>query len=107
MSRRKLEVDKLSAKYRLREYIRTTVRTVMIGVLEHLEAKLGYLWGHGKPYESLNDEEKKMRRIWKELRTAILDLGNDSMGVAVRHLDRFNVSEKQFYAVKRQEFRND
>lgn len=57
--------------------ISTKTNTIMIGSLAQFEKSFGFLWGHGKEYNDLNDEEKKWRKIWNKTRTNILDNGND------------------------------
>lgn len=62
-------------------------KTLMIGTLYRFEQSFGYLWNHG---ESPNtDNQIKFRQKWEDLRTDILNHGNNQIRLALNELDRF------------------
>jgi len=77
-----------TAKQRIKKKAKISVETAVIGALADIEDMLGYLWKHGKRYESLNEEEREMREIWLDLRDSILDRGNNSKQILLKEIDR-------------------
>ncbi len=61
---------------RLRKVIGTKIRTTMVYPISQFEGHFGHLWGHGKPYEALTNDEKMWRAKWDEVRDNIFTLGN-------------------------------
>lgn len=57
----------------------TAVRTLMIGSIERIETKLGYLWGHDKEDADITEEDEEMYDLFMELRESILDYGNEQI----------------------------
>lgn len=76
-------------------------QTIMIGALARIEEKFGDLWGHGKDDSELSNEEVYWQNIWLDLRTSILDLGND----LIKDLD--DRSYKYSYTFKARKLGND
>lgn len=95
MQRRKL--DNISDKQELRKYITTSIRTTMIGSLSAFEEQFGYLWGHGNDPKDRTEEQQYMFILWQEVRSNILDLGNNSIDIANRSTNKYNISKKGFY----------
>ena len=54
------------------------IRTTMIGAIERIENKLGFLWGHDKQEgdPSITEEQEDLYDLFMELREDILDFGN-------------------------------
>lgn len=76
---------------RLRRNMETKIRTTMIGALSLLEEKFGFLWGQGKPGDQLTDRELTMGELKDELRTEILNNGNNQLRAAVSELGQYEV----------------
>lgn len=57
----------------------TAVRTLMIGSIERIETKFGYLWGNEKEDADITEEDEEMYDIFMELRESILDYGNEQI----------------------------
>lgn len=77
------------SKKRLLNNLEKKFNTTIIGSLAIFEEEFGYLWGHGVPYEKLNDDEKEFREMWKETRTRILDAGNSNLRAAQSELAQY------------------
>lgn len=73
--RRFREVHKNEAKKNLQDYALSRCKTILIAGLEQFENGFGFLWGHGKPWAALTEDQKEMREIWKEIRLEILGSG--------------------------------
>ena len=58
----------------------SALRTLMIGSIDRIECKFGYLWGHDKDEtDEFTDKENEMYDIFMELRESILDFGNEQI----------------------------
>jgi hypothetical protein len=68
--------DKEVYKKRFKEILGKKIDTTMIFSINQFEISFGYLWGHGLEESSLDDEQKIARRVWEQVRSSILDLGN-------------------------------
>ena len=79
------------SKERLKKNIAAKIRTVMIGNLARLESRFGHLWGQGKPSVSLSDREITMQAIKEDLRTDILNHGNNLLRAAMSEIDQYHV----------------
>lgn len=62
-------------------------KTLMIGTLYRFEQSFGYLWNHGE--EPHSENQIKFRQKWEDLRTDILNHGNNQIRLALNELDRF------------------
>lgn len=62
-------------------------KTLMIGTLYRFEQSFGYLWNHGE--EPNSENQIKFRQKWEDLRTDILNHGNNQIRLALNELDRF------------------
>jgi hypothetical protein len=77
----KYKSDK-SAKYkevskdRLLKISKKKIQTTMIGALSTLEKSFGFLWGH-ESSETLTPEQEHLKEIYDEVRSEILDRGNN------------------------------
>ncbi len=67
------------SKKRLLNNIEKKFNTTIIGSLAAFEEEFGFLWGHGIPYNQLDEDQRELRSIWKNVRTRILDLGNSNL----------------------------
>jgi hypothetical protein len=81
-----------SCRRRLDKIITTKIRTSFIGALSKFEDSFGVLWGQGKHTDSLTDEEKEMRELWEQTRTAVLNNGNSQLRAAQNEIQNHVVS---------------
>jgi hypothetical protein len=68
-----------ACRRRLDKIISTKIRTAFVGALAQFEDSFGFLWGHGKVKDSLTEEEQKMRDLWDQTRTSVLNNGNTQL----------------------------
>lgn len=87
------DTPELRDKYkdRLKKIISTKIQTTMIFPLSQYESAFGHLWGHGKPEDKLNDDEKMFRTKWNEVRNNILNNGNQQKRNANTEIDMYDV----------------
>jgi|TARA_Y100000361_G_C10873108_1_gene195228 hypothetical protein len=64
------------SKDRLLKISKKKVQTTMIGALSTIERVFGFLWGHGSQ-EELTPEQEHMKELFDEVRSEILDRGNN------------------------------
>lgn len=70
----------------IKRSIETRLKTVMIGTLSRFEEGFGYLWNNGDPPN--NKSEAFFLNLWEEIRTDILDHGNNQIRIALEDLSR-------------------
>ena len=58
----------------------------MIGTLSRFEEGFGYLWNNGDPPN--NNTQTYFLNLWEEIRTDILDHGNNQIRIALEDLSR-------------------
>lgn len=85
-----------SSKKRLVNNIVKKFNTTTIGSLAIIEEAFGFLWGHGIPYDQLNESQKDWREEWSEARTKILDLGNSNLRAAQSELSQYTISWNRY-----------
>ena len=104
MKKRHEEKISQSSRKRLKEIVEKRIRTTMIGALAELErSSFGKLFGYDKT--NLTEEERKWKIIWDEIRTNILNQGNNQLREAVRDLEQFEAKFKPYrteFIVKRE-----
>ena len=64
------------SKERLLKISKKKIQTTMIGALSTVEKHLGFLWGH-ESSEELTPEQEHLKEIYDEIRSEILDRGNN------------------------------
>ena len=64
------------SKERLLKISKKKIQTTMIGALSTVEKHLGFLWGYESP-EALTPEQEHLKEIYNEVRSEILDRGNN------------------------------
>ena len=92
---RKDIIDERS-KYRLKKEIKKKIQTTMIGSLSSIERYFGFLWGEDSEEELTKDQER-MRDIFEDLRTEILDKGNIQIRNADAEIDSYDVSWNKYH----------
>lgn len=68
----------------------------MIGSLSSIERYFGFLWGEDSEEELTKDQER-MRDIFEDLRTEILDKGNIQIRNADAEIDSYDVSWNKYH----------
>lgn len=71
-----------ASRQRLDKIISTKIRTTFIGALSSFEEAFGALWGAGKDEDELSVEELAYRNLWIEVRTKVLNNGNNQLRAA-------------------------
>jgi hypothetical protein len=84
------------SRERLRKNMETKIRTTMIGSLALVEQKFSSLWGQGKPRNQLTDAELAWETIKDELRTEILNNGNNQLRAAIAEINQYDVTWNRF-----------
>ena len=64
------------SKDRLLKIGKKKIQTTMIGALSTIEKHLGFLWGY-ESSESLTPEQEHLKELYEEVRSEILDRGNN------------------------------
>ena len=64
------------SKDRLLKISKKKIQTTMIGALSTVEKYLGFLWGY-ESSEELTPEQEHLKQIYDEVRSEILDRGNN------------------------------
>jgi hypothetical protein len=85
------------SRRRLQKIVETKINTTMIGSISAIEQKFGKLWGQGKPASQLTDQELEMLALKDELRTEILNLGNNQKRAAVAEINQYDVEWKRHH----------
>jgi len=89
------DLYKEKSKDRLAKNCKKKIQTTMIGSLSSIEDHLGFLWGH-KSDEALSEEQEKMRLVYEELRSEILDKGNTQMRNIDAELTQYDINWNRY-----------
>jgi hypothetical protein len=87
---RKQEILNERSKTRLKKEIKKRIQTTMIGSLTSVEKYFGFLWGENSESE-LTKEQMRMREIFEEMRTEILDKGNSQIRNSDSEIENYEV----------------
>lgn len=96
----KKEEDNAKTRYqaasrsKLQNAISKRIRTTMIGALATMEEKLGFLFGEDG---NRNKEQEHLYNLFKEIRSNILDKGNDQIRQLENDFDAYTIEMKKFY----------
>lgn len=85
------------SKRRLQKIIETKITTTMIGAISAIEQKFGFLWGQGKPTDELTSKELDMLALKDELRTEILNNGNNQKRAVVAEINQYDIEWKRYH----------
>lgn len=89
------------SKSRLKKIATQKIRTTMIGALSTIEKKFGFLWGldeNGRDKNGeLTSEERELREIFDNIRSEILDLGNNQIRNLDTELNQYDVKWNRFH----------
>ena len=86
------EKYKANSKKRLINNLTRKFQTTMIGALARFEEVFGYLWGYGKQHEDRTKEEKEWFDKWQEVRTAILNNGNNQLRASLDEVSQYTMT---------------
>lgn len=81
----------LRGKEALSQNIIKRLNTIMIGGISKFESFFGTIWGHGKNFEELTEEEVKLFEIWQQCRDEILNNANAQKRMLISELDLFDI----------------
>ncbi len=94
------EKYKVDSRDRLKKISVTKVKTTMIGALSAIEKHLGFLWGldeDGNEPRTLSPEEQQLKDVYEELRSEILDIGNQQIRNLSTELEQYEVSWNRYH----------
>ena len=94
-----------TSRVRLAENLEKKLQTTFIGAISAIEESVfGQLWGHGLSAEERTEEQRWWYDVWQQVRTKILNQGNNQLRAMqselalykvewLRHQKTFNVSK--------------
>lgn len=89
---------KLNSRKRLMKTIERKFNTTMIGALAKFEEHFGSLWGHGCPPHERTLEERQWFEAWQEVRTAVLNNGNNQLRASLDEIAQYTMTWNRFQA---------
>jgi hypothetical protein len=87
---RKQDIINERSKTRLKKEVKKRIQTTMIGSISSIEKFFGFLWGEESDDE-LTKEQARMRDIFEEMRTEILDKGNSQIRSTDSEIENYDV----------------
>jgi len=93
---RKQEIINERSKTRLKKEVKKRIQTTMIGSLSSVEKFFGFLWGEGSNQEPTK-EQIRMRDVFEEMRTEILDKGNTQLRNVDSEIENYEVSWNKYH----------
>ena len=85
---------KENSKRRLLSVVDKKFQTTMIGALARFEEAFGELWGNRE--KELTAEQLKFRQLWEQVRTEILNNGNNQRRAAQEEIAHYTMSWDKF-----------
>lgn len=82
------------SRRRLNNIITKKVQTTMIGAISQFEEGFGFLWGHGE--ETITPDQEQMRAVWDEVRTNILNNGNNQIRALNQELQQYDIKWNRY-----------
>ncbi len=95
---RKAEAEEASKRYdesskkRLFGILQKKIQTSFIGALSQFEQFFGELWGNRKDDSELTPEEREWRELWLQVRTNILNGGNNQIRAVQSELNQYDIT---------------
>ena len=97
----KVERTRDGCKTRLHNIAATKIKTTMIGSLNAVEKKFGFLWGldedGNKITNELSDDQLYMKRLFDELRSEILDNGNNQIRNFGTEIEQYDIMWNRYH----------
>ena len=81
------------SSHKLYEVAKKKISTTMIGALDSIEKKFGFLWSG----EKLSKEQSEMKLLFDELRREILDRGNTQIRNLQAEFANYEIVYKKYY----------
>ena len=78
----------------LKENIRRKITTTMIGAIDVVEKKFGFLWSN-----ATGEESKFMHKVFLEVRKTILDNGNTQIKSADEEISGYDIERTVFTTI--------
>jgi|TARA_R100000008_G_C3547163_1_gene148219 hypothetical protein len=85
-----------SSKERLSKISKKKIQTTMIGALSSIEAHFGFLWGQDESDE-LSPEQEHMKEIYDQVRSEILDRGNNQVRNLEAELNQYDIKWNRYH----------
>ena len=92
LKQKREEREKEAAKDRLLRVATKKVQTTMIGAISTIEKCLDFLWDDDNP----TPEQEKLRNIFEEMRSEILDRGNTQIRNLENEFQNYDVTFKRY-----------
>lgn len=98
------------AKSQLKKKIKCSIETGSIGALATFEELFGEIFGHGKKYEELSEDQRDWRETWLDAREEILRRCANGVRLSIQEIDRCdikNYNNKKYNTIIKNKERND
>ena len=82
---------KEDSRNRLLKISAKKIQTTMIGALISIENHFGFLWNHDDGDENLSSESQHMKQLYEDVRSEILDKGNNQIRNLEAELSQYDV----------------
>ena len=82
---------KEDSRNRLLKISAKKIQTTMIGALSSIENHFGFLWNHDDGDENLSSESQHMKQLYEDVRSEILDKGNNQIRNLEAELSQYDV----------------
>lgn len=89
------ELHGKESREKLENIITKRIKTTMIGAVAAVEESLKQFWDNGG--EKLTEEQERIFNLFQEMRSKILDNGNNQIRLIEKDLDNFNVELKIYH----------
>ena len=86
-----------ASRKRLASIVEKKIRTSFIGALAAFEEVFGDLWGAGLDESELTPDQKRLRDLWEDARTRVLNNGNTQLRAAINEISNHVVSWNRHY----------
>lgn len=93
---RKQDIVNERSKTKLKKEVKKRIQTTMIGALSSIEKYFGFLWGEEFDNELTKDQER-MRDIFEDMRTEILDKGNSQLRNVDAEIENYDVTWNKYH----------
>jgi hypothetical protein len=99
---RKAEAEEAAKRYnessrqRLLKIMEKKFQTSFIGSLSQYEQFFGHLWGHRADESTLTPEQLEMRHRWNEVRTNILNNGNNQIRAMQNEVSQYTITWNRY-----------
>lgn len=92
---RKKDLINERSKTRLKKEVKKRIQTTMIGSLSSIEKYFGFLWGEES--DDLSKDQEKMRDIFEDMRTEILDKGNAQLRNVDSEIENYDITWNKYH----------